>query len=114
MPLNAGRLNRRITIEQRTAGVDAWGQRLTTWTTVATCWADVRAMSGSAAAERVAADRETSVTAYSMRIRWRTDVTAGMRVSMGTTRFDIVDVIEDQAGREYVDLVCQQGGSDGG
>ena len=114
MPLNAGRMNRRITIEQRTPGADAWGQPLTTWTTVATVWADVRASSGSAAAERVAADRETSVTGYSMRIRWRTGISAGMRVSMDSTRFDIIDVIEDHAGREYLDLVCQQGGSDGG
>ncbi len=114
MQLNAGRMNRRITIEQRTDGEDAWGQPLTTWTTVATVWADVRAASGSAAAERIAADRETSVAGYSMRIRWRTDITAGMRVSIGGTRYAIVDVIEDVAGREYIDLVCQQGGSDGG
>lgn len=114
MPLNAGRMTRRVTIEQRTAGVDAWGQPLTTWATVATVWADVRASSGSAAAERIAADRETSVTSYSMRIRWRTGLTAGMRVSDGSTRYSIVDVIEDVAGREYADLVCQQGGSDGG
>ena len=114
MPLNAGRLNRRITIEQRVAGVDTWGQPLTTWETVATVWADVRASSGSAAAERVAADRQTSVSGYSMRIRWRTGITAGMRVSIGSTRYEIADVIEDVAGREYVDLVCQQGASDGG
>ena len=41
MPLNAGRMTQRITIQRRTPGQDAHGQSLTTWQDVATVWAEV-------------------------------------------------------------------------
>lgn len=119
MPLDAGTLRSRITIKQRGASVDAWGQQSTTWSTVATVWADIRSQSGlsSIRSERPVADQAVSETAYSIRIRWRTGITAAMRAeetSGGVTRiFDIRQVIEDVAGREYIDLVCTIGNGEG-
>lgn len=109
--LDAGQLNRRITIERRTAGQDAAGQPLTTWETVAQVWANFRAPSGAASAERLAADREASLTTYSVRIRYRTDITAGMRVTEAGAVYDINQVIPDAAGRVHTDLVCTVGGA---
>lgn len=111
MPLNAGRLNRRITLQQRVAGVDGYGQPSTAWQDVATVWADIKAPTGMAAAQRLASDREVSLATYSMRIRYRAGITAGMRVAEGTAVFDVQQVIPDLAGREYVDLVCTTGGA---
>lgn len=119
MPIDAGMLRSRVTIQQRSAGTDAIGQPLTTWTDLATVWADIRTTSGlsSLRAERVVADQMTSEAAYSVRIRWRADVTASMRVvetSGGVTRyFDVRQVLEDVAGREYLDLVCSLGNGEG-
>ena len=113
MPLNAGRFNRRIRITRPAAGQDAAGQPLTAEQLVCETWADIKAPSGSASAERVAADRETSPVAYSMRIRWRLGLTAAMRVYERVGGVDvpytIAQVIPDAAGREYVDLVCLLG-----
>lgn len=110
MPQNAGRFNRRIRITRLASGQDAAGQPLTGELPVCQTWADIKAPTGSAGAERVAADRETSTVAYSMRIRWRSGITAAMRVYERVQGVDvaytIAQVIPDAAGREYVDLVC--------
>lgn len=113
MTLAAGTLNTRIVISRRASGLDSWGQPSETWETVATVWASVLSPTGRAAAEMLSADRQISATTYSMRIRWRTDVTAAMRVTQGSTVFDIAQVIPDIAGRRYVDLVCTTGASQG-
>ena len=68
---------------------------------------------GTITAEREEGGRELSVVHCSIRIRWRNDITASMRVKIevdGTpTYFEIKQVIPDIAGRQYVDLVCVMG-----
>jgi SPP1 family predicted phage head-tail adaptor len=113
MPLNLNRFSRRVTIQQRATTDDAIGQPVETWATVCEVWAYVKAPTGMQTTERAIADREASPTTYSIRIRYRTDITAAMRVVLGTTTFAISDVIEDFAGREYLDLVCVAGVGDG-
>lgn len=117
--LAAGLLNREITIEQRSSARDAAGQESTQWDAIdAPTWAWFKAPSGaSAAAERIAGDREISTSTYSVRIRYRTDVTAGMRIvetiDGDDVVYDIKQVIVDIAGREFVDLVVTAGSSVG-
>lgn len=102
--MQAGKLNQRVTIQKLTSGQDAIGQPVTTWEAVATVWANIRYKSGL---ETIKADAETSIAKASIRIRRRTDVTAGMRVSHGTTVFDILAVLPDESSRSHVDLVCE-------
>lgn len=109
MPLNAGQFNRRVTFLQRSASQDAAGQPVDTWSTYATRWANVRSPSGSAAAQQMAADRETSAVAYSVRLRYCTDITIAMRAQIDGVTLDIAQVIPDRAGREHTDLVCVAG-----
>lgn len=45
MMLAAGRLDRRVAVQQRDAGQDAAGQPLQTWSTVLTCWAAIEPLS---------------------------------------------------------------------
>lgn len=113
MALNLNKFNRRVIIQRRSTSEDAIGQPVETWSNVCAVWAYVKAPTGATASERLVADKEVSPTTYSIRIRYRTDITAAMRVLLGSTVFAISDVIEDFAGREYVDLVCVQGASDG-
>lgn len=107
--LASGTLNRLVVIEQRTPGQDAEGQPLNTWQTVATVWANFKAPTGTASAERIGGDREMSTTTYSVRIRYRTDITAAMRVTADGVVYLINQVIPDVARREYTDLVCTAG-----
>ena len=102
--MQAGRLNRRVTLQSPSQSVDEIGQPIPGWTDVATVWADIRMKSGL---ESIKAGASVSVVQASIRIRYRAGVNAGMRVVHNLQAFNIVAVMPDVGGREYVDLVCE-------
>ena len=103
--MQAGRLNTRCVIQRRTGGTNEWGEPLPEgWETHATVWANVKHLSGS---EAIKADSEVSTVRASIRIRYRSDITAGMRVLIGAAVYDIEAVLSDTARREFVDLACK-------
>lgn len=108
--MRAGRLNRRVVIQQRLATENELGEKVSGWSTVATVWANIMQKSGM---ESVRSDMQMSVVDASIRIRYRTDVNAGMRVLDGSTVYDIQAVILDRQNKQFVDLVCQTGASNG-
>ena len=97
-------LNQVIKIQQQSTVHDAEGQELDDWSNVATIWANIRHLNGL---EVVKADALTSIVKASMRIRYRTDLNAGMRVSYNGKFYNIVAVLPDEDRREYVDLACE-------
>lgn len=102
--MNAGDLNNLVTIQSPQAGQDAIGQPLSGWSTFARVWADVRQYNGL---EMIKAGAAVSVAKASIRIRYRTDVTNGMRVLVGETPYEVEAVIPDVAKRQFTDLVCK-------
>ena len=109
MTLAAGKLNQRITLQRRATGHDAAGQPVQTWADICTVWADVRYQGGL---ESLKGGEPVSVAKASIRIRYRTELDAGMRAVLGATVFDIKAVLPD-AGREYLDLSCETGANQG-
>jgi len=81
-----------------------------TWQDVATVWANVRYLNGI---ETLKADTTISATKVSIRIRFREDVVAKWRVVCALTNFNILAVLPDAQGQEYVDLACDTGANDG-
>ena len=102
--MQAGRLNRRVTLQSPSQSVDEIGQPIPGWADVATVWADIRMKSGL---ESIKAGASVSVVQASIRIRYRAGVNAGMRVVHNLQAFNIVAVMPDVGGREYVDLVAE-------
>ena len=102
--MQAGRLNRRVTLQSPSQSVDEIGQPIPGWTDVATVWGDIRMKSGL---ESIKAGAPVSVVQASIRIRYRAGVNAGMRVVHNLQVYEILAVQPDVGGREYVDLVCQ-------
>lgn len=102
--MQAGRLNRRCTLQKPSTEEDEIGQPIPGWTDVATVWADIRMRSGL---ESIKAGAPVSVVAASIRIRYRAGINAGMRVVHNLQVYEILAVQPDVGGREYVDLVCQ-------
>lgn len=100
-----GRLNRRCVIQTPSGIPDELGQPIPGWTDVATVWADIRHKSGL---EAIKAGAPVSTVQASIRIRYRAGVTAGMRVVHNLVAYEIKAVMEDVAGREYLDLVCEK------
>lgn len=103
--MRAGDLNRKITIQKKGQGTDDWGTPLpNAWVDVCKPWASIKTLSGLGT---IKADAQTSVVKTSIRIRYRTDVVAGMHALHGATVYDIKAVLPDDAGREFTDLVCE-------
>lgn len=113
--LESGRLNRRITIQQRGPGQDEAGQPIDGWAVVARPWAWIKGQTGMGLGRQMAGDGTvaTSLDVYSFRIRYRPSITASMRVHHSGNVYDIKQVRHDLAGREWTDLVCELGGNDG-
>lgn len=102
--MQAGRLNRRVTLQSPSQSVDELGQPIPGWTDVAALWGDIRMKSGL---ESIKAGASVSVVQASIRVRYRAGITAGMRVVHNLQAYNIVAVLPDVGAREYVDLVCE-------
>lgn len=102
--MQAGRLNRRCTLQAPSTTQDELGQPIPGWTDVATLWADIRMKSGL---ESIKAGAPVSVVQASIRVRYRAGITAGMRLVHNLQAFNITAVLPDVGGREYVDLVAE-------
>lgn len=103
--MKAGLLNTRITLQQKTAGRDALGADVFVWREVAQVWADVRHLSGT---ESIRGDAVLGEVRASVRIRWRDDVDASMRLLLPDgAAYEITVVLPDMR-RRFVDLVCRR------
>jgi SPP1 family predicted phage head-tail adaptor len=102
--VDAGKLNRRIVVKYLNSGQDSAGQPVLTWTTLATLWAHIRFSSGL---ESIKGGQDVSVAKCSVRVRLRTDITAAMRVYLGSTVYEIKSILPDEEHKWHMDLVCE-------
>ncbi len=103
--MQAGRLNRRVTLQSPSQSVDELGQPIPGWTDVATLWADFRVLSGL---EAIKADAVTSVTKASCRVRYREDLTPDMRAMVAGEAWGIVSIQPDVNKRRFVDVLMER------
>lgn len=106
MPVRAGLLRSRVTLQSKTEVSDGQGGTTKTWATVATVWARVIAtdMSG----ERTEAQSTVSRRLYTVTIRTRPAVTSAMRVGKGAQTLEILAVIDDDQDRDTITLECRE------
>lgn len=102
--MNVGRLNRLVTIKAPPTAQDADGQPTGDWTTVCTPWANVRYLNGT---ETIKGGADISTAKASIRIRYRTGITSGMRLELGSTVYQIKAVLPDEQRKEFTDLSCE-------
>lgn len=103
--MQAGKLNRRVAILRKSGARSPSGQPLPdSWAELGKVWADIAYASGL---QTIKGDAEVSLARASIRIRYRADVAAGMRVQHGSITYLIHAVLPDERGREYVDLVAE-------
>ena len=91
MPLDIGKLDRRVTIEQRTDTRDDFGEPIPAWSTLATVWAGKVSEEGS---ERFEGEQRHATRRVVWRIRHRTDVTEAMRILFDGDHYDITAITE--------------------
>lgn len=104
--MRAGTLRHRVTIQRQEIVFGKFGAPLhdKVWENVATVWASLEAMSGR---EFFASQQAQSEVTQRIRIRYRADVTADMRVIHNGRVFNIVAPLPDNRGRELV-LMCRE------
>lgn len=108
--MQSGQLRKRLTIQQRSAAQDSYGQPLTTWTDVATVWGAVEPLSGR---ELMAAEAVQAEVTHQVVIRYRPGISAKMRIAYGARLFDIQNVLDENERHRILTLLCLEGMSDG-
>lgn len=98
----AGKLDRRVRLESRSATRAADGSETVAWVLVATLWAQVVPLRGQ---ERYGAGAEQAERDARIRIRWRAGVSAGMRVVYESRAWDVQAILEIGR-RQGLDLLC--------
>lgn len=100
-PVPVGTLRRRMLLERPVATPDGLGGATNTHETVAAVWARLDWISGE---ERWLADRPEQAARQRITLRWRGDVSAGLRLRDGARIFDIRAVADPDGSRRR--LVC--------
>lgn len=105
-----GDLRHLVQIQSRSTTQDTIGQEVTAWTTVATPFAKIEPALGQ---ETLAGAAVTAAVTHTLTIRYRTGITARMRVLYGTRVFEIVSVIDVEERHFWLELTCVEGQSRG-
>ena len=114
--LNAGRLDQRITLQQRVDAINEFGENQPTWTNVdvtgdGAIWAGADPKRGR---EYFAAAQQQAEGPCMFRIRWRTNVNERMRVLWRGEAYEIAAPPVDPFGaRDTLELYCVRGIRDG-
>ena len=89
--MRSGRLDRRLTLQRKTATENDYGEPVETWTTLATVWAEKIPVRGF---ERYAAMQTVAEVDTRFKIRYRTDISPLDRVVCAGTTYDVQGVLE--------------------
>ena len=108
--MRSGDLRRQVLIQQRGTTTDSYGQRSTTWSDVATTMADIQPLQGRELEIAQAINAEVSHTVV---MRYRTGITAAMRLVYQGRKFAIHAVTDVDTRHKTLQLTCAEGLSDG-
>lgn len=92
MPLDPGKLDRRVTVQARTSTRDAEGSAVDAFATEATIWAQKVQTTGSEARRAGSLRAETDLV---LRIRYRSTLTEQHRLVFEGRTYDIVSIVEE-------------------
>ena len=104
--LRAGDMGRRITIQARGAGADSYGQQVSTWADVLTCWASIEPIDGR---ELLTAKSINAEVSHRVVVRYRAGIIAAMRVVYQGRFFNILSVIDPDTAHVALHLLCSEG-----
>jgi len=102
-----GDLRHRVTIERNDGATDVGGGTGEDWVLVATVWAQVEQFQSSPAAHAGRAAERFSLRAT---VRYRTDITAGMRLTYEGEIFRIRAVSDPEQRKRFLALSCERDG----
>ncbi|MEL7544086.1 MAG: phage head closure protein [Pseudomonadota bacterium] len=98
-------MRHRLTIETRDVASDGAGGEIATWVEGATVWGQVTPLSG---VEFLRQDRLSSTLTHRIRLRFRNDVTAAMRLRLGPRIFEILSVRDVNERHRWLECLCEE------
>lgn len=113
MPLNAGVLDQRVTLQQAVASQDATGDQIVTWTTLRDVWASVAPIRGR---ELFSGGATLADTDTRIRIRFAPDledINAKWRVLHRGDVYNVYSAAESNMGREFIEIMAKNGINEG-
>jgi SPP1 family predicted phage head-tail adaptor len=102
-------MRRRVSLQAATDALDDYGQAIRTWATYATVWASVVSTPGS---EPQSALMQSSVTTYTITMRYRTDVLPTHRMIYGDITLNIVGLSTVEGVNKHLRIMAMQVESD--
>jgi len=103
--MRAGQLRHRITIQSVGSSYDDYGDLSNSWSTLATVWASISPISGKE--ERIA-DQMQGVETHSIKIRYRSGVTAQNRILFGSRTFEIMSVKDWNERNVFIEILAKE------
>lgn len=103
-------LRRQVKIQQRASGVDTLGQPIPTWTDFCTSWAGIQPLSGRELEMAQAIHTEVN---HMVTLRYRSGITAAMRVLYQGRIFNIQSVMDVDTRHKTLQIMCSEGLNNG-
>lgn len=105
MGLQAGRLNKRVTIQTFTVTQNDLGEEVRTWATLVDRAAAVEPLTG---AERYSAQQVNPRVSHKVTIRYTASLTPEMRVLFGTRVLEIDAILNPREKGEMLEILCTE------
>jgi SPP1 family predicted phage head-tail adaptor len=103
--MRIGDLRQRLRIERPQRAADGGGGAEESWEMVAEVWAAIAPLAGG---ERVEADAVVGRITHEVWLRFRADVTPGMRLRLGARLFDVRAAIDFEERRRFLKCMCEE------
>ena len=103
--MRAGGLRQRVTIQDKSASKNTYGEEVITWADFAKVWAAVEPLRGR---EFLDGKMITAEVSTRIRIRYRSGITPEMRVEFGSIVYDIHSIIHLEEREREIHLMCQE------
>ena len=106
--LQRGALRHRLTLETPVETADLAGGVVRSFTPLATLWAAIEPVSDQLA---LVADARLRLATHRITIRWRADITAAQRLTLGSRIFVLLAVRDPEARRQRLVLTVEEQGA---
>lgn len=112
-----GRLDKRVTIQRRSATKDSYGQELDSWTTIAQVWAQVKPLGGKERMRNAAMVVE-SILSHTVTVRYSATLMPPLeadawRILYGSRIFNISSSRDVEEDRRFIEFDCTEGSVNG-
>ena len=113
--MDIGKLDKRITLQSRSATIDDYGQQINSWTDVATVWANIKPVSGR---EKMKAMQVDSILSHTVAVRYNATfmpprTVDAWRIVYNGRYFNIIAAMDLDEARKYIIFDCTEGSIDG-